>query len=144
LKAVWVAHDTRDQVVDFVRYWSERSGIYTSRFIQWLGIGCSKFYDWKRRYGRVNEHNAWIPRDFWLEGWEKEAIVDFFLSHPDEGYRRLAFMMIDADIVAVSPSSVYRVLSAGGFLRKWKGEEGRHQPREMDLKGLVRPMNAGI
>ena len=28
-------------------------------------------------------------------------------------------MMIDADVVAVSPSSVYRVLSAGGYLRRW-------------------------
>jgi hypothetical protein len=27
-----------------------------------------------RGYGRVNEHNAWIPRDFWLKPWEKEAI----------------------------------------------------------------------
>jgi putative transposase len=116
---MWVPHDIRDQVMDFVRYWSCRSGIYTTKFIQWLGIGASKFYDWKRRYGKINEHNAWIPRDFWLEDWEKQAIVRFFLSHPAEGYRRLAFMMIDADVVAVSPSSVYRVLSAGGYLRKW-------------------------
>lgn len=28
-------------------------------------------------------------------------------------------MMIDADIVAVSPSSVYRVLSEGGYLKRW-------------------------
>jgi putative transposase len=30
-------------------------------------------------------------------------------------------MMLDADIVAVSPSSVWRVLSQAGLLRKWKG-----------------------
>ena len=109
---MWVPHDTRDAVVDFVNYWSERSGIYASQFIRWLEIAPSKFYDWKKSYGRVNEHNAWIPRDFWLEDWEKQAIVSFFFSHPGEGYRRLAFMMLDADVVAVSPSSVYRVLSA--------------------------------
>jgi hypothetical protein len=28
-------------------------------------------------------------------------------------------MMIDADVVAVSPSSVYRVLSEAGRLRRW-------------------------
>jgi len=78
-------------------------------FIKWLGITPSKFYDWKRRYGKVNEHNSWIPRDFWLEPWEKEKIVEFFLQHPGEGYRRLTFMMLDQDVVAVSPSSVYRV-----------------------------------
>ena len=121
-----------------MRYWSERSGIYSCKFIHWLGIRSSKFYDWKRRYGKVNEHNAWIPRDFWLIDWEKQAIVNFFLSHPDEGYRRLAFMMIDASIVAVSPSSVYRVLSTGGYLRKWNpgsskkgdGFKGPKRPHE--------------
>jgi putative transposase len=36
-----------------------------------------------------------------------------------EGYRRLTFMMIDRDIVAVSPSSVYRVLAGAGLLDRW-------------------------
>jgi len=138
LKAMWVPHDTRDAVVDFVNYWSKRSGICVYKFVHWLGIKSSKFYDWKKRYGKVNEHNSWIPRDFWLEDWEKQAIINFFLSHPDEGYRRLAFMMIDADVVAVSPSSVYRVLSAEGLLRKWKpgssskgdGFKGPSRPHE--------------
>ena len=57
------------------------------------------------RYGKVNEHNSWIPRDFWLEPWEKEKIIEFFCQNRDEGYRRLAFMMLDEDVVAVSPSS---------------------------------------
>ena len=29
-------------------------------------------------------------------------------------------MMIDADVVAVSPSSVWRILSEAGLLRRWK------------------------
>jgi transposase InsO family protein len=37
-----------------------------------------------------------------------------------EGYRRLTFMMLDADVVAVSPSSAYRVLKRAGRLdRHW-------------------------
>jgi len=51
----------------------------------------------------VNEHNGWVPRDFWLAPWEKQAIIDFHREHPLEGYRRLTFMMLDADVVAVSP-----------------------------------------
>lgn len=67
----------------------------------------------------VNEHNAWVPRDFWLESWERAAIISYFKDHQDEGYRRLTYMMMDEDIVAVSPSSVYRVLSGAGLLRRW-------------------------
>jgi hypothetical protein len=70
----------------------------------------------------VKEHNGWVPRDFWLEEWEKQAIIWFHLKHPLEDYRRLTFMMLDTDIVAVIPSSVWRVLSQAGLLLKsnWK------------------------
>ena len=108
--------------MDFVRRWSEKTEISVGRFIQWLGVTASKFYDWRQRYGRVNEHNGWVPRDFWLEPWEKEAIIGFHLKNPLEGYRRLTFMMLDADVVAVSPASVWRVLKQAGLLSRWKGE----------------------
>jgi transposase InsO family protein len=103
-----------------VRYWCARTGIPIGLFIVWLGIASSKFYDWKKRYGKVNEHNAWIPRDTWLEDWEKQAVIKFCKEHPEAGYRRLTFMMLDEDVVAVSPSSVYRVLKEAGLLRRWK------------------------
>jgi hypothetical protein len=32
--------------------------------------------------------------------WEKQAIVGFHFKNPLEGYRRLTFMMLDADTVA--------------------------------------------
>ena len=121
--------------MDFVRRWSEASKIGAGRFVGWLGVTGSKFYDWRERYGRVNEHNGWVPRDFWLEDCEKQAIVGFHLKNPLEGYRRLTFMMLDADIVAASPASVWRVLSRAGLLRKWnqkpsKKGTGFEQPPE--------------
>ena len=112
-------------MIDFVKRWSQRTGIAATHFIGWLDIASSKYYDWQSRYGKVNEHNALIPRDFWLQDWEKEAIIDFYLKHPLEGYRRLTFMMLDRDVVAVSPSSVYRVLSAAQLLRRWNAEPSK-------------------
>lgn len=114
-------HDVRDQIVDFVRSWSEKTEMGAGQFITWLEVTASKFYSWRERYGRVNEHNGWVPRDFWLEDREKQAVIGFHLKNPLEGYRRLTFMMLDADIVAVSPSSVWRVLSQAGLLRRWNG-----------------------
>ncbi len=109
----------RDQVVDFVRYWSERTDIAVERFVRWLGISASKFFAWRQRYGRVNEHNAWIPRDHWLTPLEREKIIAYHQQNPDEGYRRLTYMMLDADIVAVSPATAFRVLREAGLLRRW-------------------------
>src|SRR6202158_2121366 len=69
--------------------------------------------------GRGTGQNGWVPRDFWLEDWEKQAIIGFHLKNPLEGHRRLTFMMLDADIVAVSPTSVWRVLGQAGVLSQW-------------------------
>ncbi len=102
-----------------MRRWSEATEIGATRFIRWLGVAASKFYHWRGRYGRVNEHNRWVPRDFWLEEWEKQAILDFHLQYPREGYRRLTFMMLDRNIVAVSPASVWRVLKKAGRFDRW-------------------------
>jgi len=64
-------------VIDFVQYWTGKSGIAVTQFIQWLGIASSKYYSWQNRYGKVNEHNGLIPRDFWLEEWEMQTIINF-------------------------------------------------------------------
>lgn len=72
-----------------------------------MGLAKGKYHTWKHRYGKANEHNGQIPRDWWLEDWEKKAIVEYHDKHPLDGYRRLTFMMLDDDIVAVSPSTTY-------------------------------------
>jgi transposase InsO family protein len=122
-------------VVDYVRRWNERTGIAVCVLVLWLGITLSKFHDWKRRYGKVNEHNAWVPRDWWLADEEKQAILRFSYEYPLEGYRRLAFMMLDRDVAAASPSSVYRVLKAAGRIgrstnKPSKKGTGFHQPEK--------------
>lgn len=86
------------------------------RLLGWLELGSSKFHQWKGRYGKANEHNGRVPRDWWLEAWETTAILDYHAQHPLDGYRRLTFMMLDDDVVAVSPSSTYRVLKRAGRL----------------------------
>ena len=49
----------------------------------------------------------------------------YAIQHPDDGYRRLSYMMLDADIVAASPSSVYRVLKIAGLLNRNKGKPSK-------------------
>jgi transposase InsO family protein len=105
--------------VDFVREWSDKTEIAAEQFVGWIGISRGKYYDWRKRYGKANEHNALIPRDHWLTDEERQAIIAFHERFPLEGYRRLTFMMIDQDVVAVSPSSVYRVLAGAGLLDRW-------------------------
>lgn len=89
-----------------------------SRLVSWLGISQSKYFSWKDRYGKANEHNGRVPRDHWIEEAEKQAIVSCAVEHPLDGYRRLTFRMLDAGVAAVAPASVYRVLKAAGLCGK--------------------------
>jgi putative transposase len=115
-----------------------RTGLSVVLLVGWLGIALSKFSRWSQRLGTPNRHNGRIPRDFWLDDEEKAKIIAFRDLYPLEGYRRLAYMMLDADVVAVSPASVYRVLKAAGKLahrggtpsRKGKGFEQPLRPHE--------------
>lgn len=111
--------DLRDEVVDFVNKWVPKTPVTQGRLLQWIGVAGSTFWHWRRRYGRSNEHNGRIVRDHWIDGAERQAITDFARLHPTDGYRRICYMMIDADVVAVSPATVYRVLKSEGLLKQW-------------------------
>lgn len=106
-------------MVDFVRDWAEKTEVPQERFIRWLELPRGKFFEWRDRYGVANEHNGKMPRDNWLLPEERQAILDFHEKNPLEGYRRLAFMMLDANVVAVAPTTVYRVLSEARRLDRW-------------------------
>lgn len=120
--------------MDFVGEISALTGFSQNIIIQWLDLPACKYYDWKKRYGRENRHNGLMPRDWWLLECEKQAIVDYYKLHPFEGYRRLTYMMLDNDIVAVSPATVYRVLSNAGLMAK------RNNKPSKKGTGFVQPL----
>jgi putative transposase len=125
----------REEVVDFIESWSQRTGLAVKQLLKWLDLPGGKYHDWRSRRGRANGHNGAQPRGFWLLESEREAIIAFAVGHPLEGYRRLSYMMLDADVVAVSPSSVYRVLKSAGLLGRQSGEpsskgKGFEQPQQ--------------
>src|ERR1700686_2251534 len=69
-----------DELDDFVRSWAGKCDIPVSHFLPWVGITTSKYHDWIGRFGKVNEHNAWVPRDHWLTNDEKQRICAFARS----------------------------------------------------------------
>lgn len=117
--------DLRDAVVDFVQRYSVRTELGVRWVLARLGVAPAQFYRWTERYGRVNTHNGQIPRDHWLTDVERQAILRYHETHAPEGYRRMTFMMLDADVVAVSPATVYRVLKSAGVLDRWNGKPSK-------------------
>ena len=115
----WVEPDIRDNVVEFVSKIRKKADINLNEMLQMIGINSSKYYSWQSRVGKLNKHNGKIPKKHWCLDWEREAIVIYAKFHPGQGYRRLTYMMIDDNIVAVSPSTTYRVLKSAGLLNRW-------------------------
>ena len=125
--------EIRDEVVAFVQKWQGKTEYDVTQFITWLGIGRSKYYSWVGRQGQKNQHNGQQPKHHWLTENEKAAIITYYADHRTTGYRRLAYMMLDEDVAAVSPSSVYRLLLETGLLRLSQAQpsskgQGFHQP----------------
>lgn len=127
MSGMWVSAEVRDEVVEFVRYWQPRGPFKVGPLLGWLGLGSSKYYRWQERQGQANQHNGPLGKAHWLRVWEKAAILAYARAHPGQGYRRLSYLMLDEEVVAVSPSSVYRVLQAAGLLQRW--------PRTASRKG---------
>jgi len=121
--------------------------------IKMTGISRVKYYNWRKRLGMENSHNGSVPKAHWLTPEERQAIIDYARNYISsnsyylkDGYRRIAYMGLDENVFAVSPTSVYRVLSKAGLLNKWRGKhrsskgsgyrqpDGPHREWHTDIK----------
>jgi len=112
-------------VVDFLKRINMLTEIPFRNLLTWCELCPRKFSRWRERYGKANEHNAQVPREHWLEESEKQAIINYARQHPLEGYRTLAFMMLDADVAAVAPTTTYRVLKAADLIGRSGGKPSK-------------------
>jgi transposase InsO family protein len=98
-----------------------------------LGLTRSVYYDWlgKAEIGSLVDHVVVPQSPLAALPEEIEAAVAYAKTHPRDGYRRLAWMMVDEDVVYLSPSTVYRILDSHDLLFRWKRPEpgqGRRVP----------------
>ncbi len=126
----------RDEVVKYCSEIEEKSHLGISQLIKILGINGPKYYSWVRREGLTNNHNGQMPKQHWITPHERNAIISFARRYIgthqyylNDGYRRIAYMGIDANEFACSPTTVYRVLSQAGLLSKWN-------PKRSSSKGM--------
>ncbi|MDF1754912.1 MAG: IS3 family transposase [Verrucomicrobiales bacterium] len=108
--------ELRDQIVSFINHWNQRGELPLCQLITWAGLSRNRFYDWQKRFAKPNKHNAAIPKKHWILDSERQAIIRYATEHLDAGYRRVTYLMLDEDVVAVSPSTTYRVMQKAGLL----------------------------
>ena len=92
-------------------------GLSEKFLLAYMDVNRRKFFSWKQVYGEPRKYSDNFIRYNMITNQEKELVIDFYKSHPQDGYRRCAYMMIDQDIAFIPPSSIYRILKKAGVLR---------------------------
>jgi len=101
---------------------SKRGGRTRRQVCCGLGLAWSRYQRWCSRAASggdlADSHGGGRPLDSPLPE-EREAVIDYALGHPKDGYRRLAWEMIDEDVAYLSESAVYRILDSESLLCRW-------------------------
>ena len=116
------APDVKAELLALVARPEDRTGWTVRRILHWLGLSQARYRDWVKRAERdaLSDRSTAAPTGDAILPDEKHAVIGYALAHPKDGYRRLAWQMIDADVAYLSPSSVYRVLNEADLLYRWK------------------------
>ena len=110
------------EVLALVTRTRARTGWTVRRILGRLGLARSTYRAWAARAERdtlADQPTAAPVLDAILPE-ETAAVLDYALAHPQDGYRRLAWQMVDADVAYLSASSIYRILCDADLLYRWK------------------------
>lgn len=118
------------ELLALVRQTQARTGWTVRRILTHLGLTPARYRGWVAREARdqLTDRPPIAPGYDVILPAEREAVVRYALEHPKDGYRRLTWQMIDADVAYLSPSSVYRILQDADLLYRWKRSTAHGPP----------------
>jgi putative transposase len=105
--------------MQIVAHTKRRSGWPVCRALAALNVPRSVYYAWKGRES-LADRTGKPCRAYEILPEERTMICEFALRYPKIGYRKLTWMMVDAQVACVGESTVYRVLSDADLLSRWK------------------------
>jgi len=101
------------------------------------GVKKSTFYDWQNA-PEVAPPKPAVVSTASVRVDEIQAVLAYRDLHPDIGYRKFTWQMVDANIAFLSESKVYDILSAHNRLQGWNrvdngetSKEYRHKPKHV-------------
>jgi transposase InsO family protein len=106
-------------LLETIRQAHERTGLPVEVLLAHLGLPAATYYRWQERAAAghladrvvVPRRPALLPRPE-----EVAAVRCFSLMHPQTGYKRLTWQMVDEDVAFLRPYQVYRILKKHDLL----------------------------
>lgn len=125
------------QVVEDIERQRGRTGYGLYGVLKLYGIAKSTYYSWFDGDGALKPPEGKKVRCLTeITPEEIEAVVDYRKRHPEVGYRKLTWMMVDENVACLSEASVYTILSGRGLLYGWArpdsegtGKEYKDKPK---------------
>jgi transposase InsO family protein len=114
-----------------------RSRVSLEFCLERFGIKKSTYYGWFSDDGSLKDSKPRAPvNDRKILTEEILAVLNYRRDHPDIGYRKLAWQMVDENVACLSETAVYNILSKHGMLHGWArpnvdpaDKEYRHKPK---------------
>lgn len=116
-----VPPELQREMVSVVEQTRQRSGWSVGKALTVLEIPRSTYQRWRQASALPTSPPRSAPGNLYeLLPAERQAVIDYALAHPEVRHRELAWKMLDAEVCAVSSSSVYRVLREVNLVCRWK------------------------
>lgn len=103
-----------------VRHLNKRAEFPIKESLKIIGLPRSTYFDWARTGGKSERPVPTCPKSHCITPEERQAVITFANKHREEGYRKLTYMMLDAGVAALRPSTVYNILREADLIGRWK------------------------
>lgn len=115
----------------------KRSRVSLEFCLEHFGVKKSTYYGWFNDDGSLKDSKPRTPvNDRKILPEEIVAVLSYRRKHPEIGYRKLTWQMVDENVACLSETAVYNILSEHGMLHGWAREnadpaekEYRHKPK---------------
>jgi transposase-like protein len=121
-------------LIDDITKQQERTGFPLKRILGFYGLKKSTYHSWFDNAGQLRppkdrplKNDAILPD-------EEMAVLVYREKHPDVGYRKLAWMMVDANVAFLTESATYTILSKNNKLWGWKKDQNDPASKEYKNK----------
>ena len=121
-------------VINDINIQRKRTGFRLNLILKLYGINKSSYYAWFDDNGELKSNIERQPIKTRILPEEIERVINYRKEHRDVGYRKLTWMMNDANVAYMSESSVYNLLSARKMLYGWDSVKGTDTEKEYKHK----------
>lgn len=121
-------------LIEDIRKQQVRTDLSLKAILGLYGLKKSTYHSWFDKSGQLQ-----APKDRPLKNTcilpdEEQAVLEYREKHPDVGYRKLAWMMVDANVAFLTESATYKVLSKNNKLWGWKKDPNSPADKEYKNK----------